>query len=204
MGGVCHLPAHTVSGDPAEWPSPLSPRMFQPNHSPPPSGRGTCPRRQGCCACWAAPCVSPLWLLQGSLPVKRDFSLETRGDHTSSGSWTPPLLPFYQMSVILEKSGMDSWKEQKLFPLWFFFWGPELMHQIYSSCYQLNRNKSTVGAFFRFALFLSICFLVGLDNISDIFLIQARQNANHTFSELQRGLGGCFVSSQCFIFHHTR
>lgn len=69
-----------------------SQRMSQPDPSPPPSGRGTCPRPRGCCACWAAPCVSPPWLLRGSSPVKRDLLPETSPCwklHTPS----PSLLP---------------------------------------------------------------------------------------------------------------
>lgn len=61
---------------------------------------------------------------------------------------------------------------------------------------QLLPAKSTVGAFFKFVHF----FLVGHDNFNDIFLIQARQNADHTFSELQRGLGECFWSHSVFYF----
>lgn len=124
VGDICHLPAHVVRRAPAELPPPLSPRMSQPDHSPPPSGRGTCPQRRGCCACWAAPCVSPLWLPQGSSPVKRDLSLGTSGDHAPSGSCVPPLLAFYQMSVIWRKVAWTAGKSISYSPCDFFFLVP--------------------------------------------------------------------------------
>lgn len=76
------------------------------------------------------------------------------------------------------------------------------MHQIYCSCYQLNRNKSTVGAFFKFA-FSCPFVLIGHDNINVTFLIQARQNADRTFPERQRDLGECvhFHSLLYFLPH---
>lgn len=81
-----------------------------------------------------------------------------------------------------------------------FLFGPVINASNRLQFYQLNRNKSTVGAFFRFAHLV----LVGHDNISDIFLIQARQNADHTFFELQRGLGECFYFPSVFYFSPHR
>jgi len=101
LAGTHLLPPRSPSeGDPVVVPSPLSPRTSQPNRSPPPSGRGTCHPCRDCCACLAQPCFSPLWLLQGCLPTKKDCSFETSRDHASGGSCILPLLPFYQMSVI--------------------------------------------------------------------------------------------------------
>lgn len=57
-----------------------------------------------------------------------------------------------------------------------------------------------MGAFFKLVHLV----LVGHDNINDIFLIQEGKMQIAPFLSDKEVSENAFVSTQCFIFHHTR
>lgn len=137
--------------------------------------------------------MSPLWLLQRSWS-KRDLLAGTSGDQGELHTPSPPLSPD---ECYFGEKWHGQLERAKLFLLGFFLFSPIINA---SNLLQLNRNKSTVGVFFKLVHLV----LVGHDNINDIFLIQEGKMQITPFLSDKEVLENAFVSTQCFIFHHTR